>query len=131
MGAGRWHLDQLGRLARQEVDAVFHNTLVASDYGILDEESFEPKPNYWGALLWRRLMGTTVLDTGFANRAGMHVYAHCLRGVPGGVAMLVLNTDPQKEALRFSLFRSHRMTHVSKRAQRRSIVPIVELSVSH
>ena len=23
----------------------------------------------------------------------MHVYAHCLRGVPGGVAVLVLNTD--------------------------------------
>jgi hypothetical protein len=90
------YLDQLGRLARQEVDVVFHNTLVASDYGLLDENTFEPKPSFWGALLWRRLMGTTVLDTGFANRAGMHVYAHCLRGVPGGVAMLVLNTDQQK-----------------------------------
>jgi heparanase 1 len=43
-------------------------------------------------------MGTTVLDAGFANRAGMHVYAHCLRGVPGGVAMLVLNTDRQKSS---------------------------------
>jgi hypothetical protein len=41
-------------------------------------------------------MGRTVLDPGFANRAGMHVYAHCLRGVPGGVAMLVLNTDRHK-----------------------------------
>lgn len=90
------YLDQLGRLARQEVDVVFHNTLVASDYGLLDENTFEPKPNYWGALLWRRLMGTTVLDTGFANRAGLHVYAHCLRGVPGGVAMLALNTDQKK-----------------------------------
>ncbi|HCS43035.1 MAG TPA: hypothetical protein DIW52_09450 [Pseudomonas sp.] len=90
------YLDQLGRLARQEVDVVFHNTLIASDYGLLDENTFEPKPNFWGALLWRRLMGTTVLDTGFANRAGLHVYAHCLRGVPGGVAMLVLNTDRQK-----------------------------------
>jgi hypothetical protein len=90
------YLDQLGRLAHQEVDVVFHNTLVASDYGLLDEESFEPKPNFWGALLWRRLMGTTVLDAGFANQAGMHVYAHCLRGVPGGVALLVLNTDRQE-----------------------------------
>ena len=75
---------------------VFHNTLVASDYGLLDENTFEPKPSYWGALLWRRLMGTTVLDAGFANRAGLHVYAQCLRGVPGGVGMLVLNTDRQK-----------------------------------
>lgn len=90
------YLDQLGRLARQEVNVIFHNTLVASDYGLLDENTFEPKPNFWGALLWRRLMGTTVLDTGFANRAGIHVYAHCLRDVPGGVAMLVLNTDRQK-----------------------------------
>lgn len=92
------YLDQLGRLARQEVDVVFHNTLVASDYGLLDENSFEPKPSFWGALLWRRLMGTTVLDSGFDNRAGMHVYAHCLRDVPGGVAMLVLNTDRQKSS---------------------------------
>jgi heparanase 1 len=90
------YLDQLGRLARQEVDVVIHNTLVASDYGLLDENTFEPKPNFWGALLWRRFMGTTVLDAGFANRAGMHIYAHCLRGVPGGVAILVLNTDRQK-----------------------------------
>jgi hypothetical protein len=90
------YLDQLGRLARQEVNVVMHNTLVASDYGLLDEDSFEPKPNFWGALLWRRFMGTTVLDAGFANRAGMHVYAHCLRGVPGGVAMVVLNTDREK-----------------------------------
>ena len=39
------YLDQLGRLARQEVDVVFHNTLAASDYGLLDENTFEPKPN--------------------------------------------------------------------------------------
>jgi len=58
------YLDQLGRLARQGVAVVFHNTLVASDYGLLDETTFEPKPNYWGALLWRQLMGTTVLDPG-------------------------------------------------------------------
>jgi heparanase len=90
------YLDQLGRLARQQVQVVIHNTLVASDYGLLDEDSFEPKPNFWGALLWRRFMGTTVLDAGTANVAGMHVYAHCLRGVPGGVAVLVLNTDRNK-----------------------------------
>jgi len=87
------YLDQLGRLARQEVVVVMHNTLVASDYGLLDENTFEPKPNYWGALLWRRLMGTTVLEPGVKNGPGLHVYAHCLRGTPGGVAVLAINTD--------------------------------------
>ncbi|MBS0583574.1 MAG: hypothetical protein JSS42_10795 [Proteobacteria bacterium] len=85
------YLDQLGRLARQEVAVVLHNTLVASDYGLLDETTFEPKPKYWAALLWRRLMGTTVLDSGVPIADGSHVYAHCLRGVPGGVAILAIN----------------------------------------
>src|ERR1700759_1159150 len=54
------YLDQLGRLSRQGVQAVMHNTLDASDYGLLDEDTLAPRPNYWAALLWRRLMGTTV-----------------------------------------------------------------------
>jgi len=87
------YLDQLGRLAKQDVQAVFHNTLAASDYGLLDENTFEPKPNYWGALLWRRLMSATVLDSGIPSQAGLHVYSHCLRDAPGGVAVLLINTD--------------------------------------
>jgi heparanase 1 len=87
------YLDQLGRLARQEVKVVFHNTLIASDYGLLDENTFEPKPTYWGALLWRRLMGTTVLDPTIPTRDGLHVFAHCLRGSPRGVAVLVINNS--------------------------------------
>ena len=37
-----------------------HNTLAASDYALLDDHTYAPRPNYWAALLWRRLMGTTV-----------------------------------------------------------------------
>ena len=87
------YLDQLGRLARAGVQIVMHNTLAASDYGLLDETTLKPRPNYWGALLWRQLMGTTVLDAGVAIEHGLHVYAHCQRGTPGGVALLVINTD--------------------------------------
>ncbi len=87
------YLDQLGRLARQDVKVVMHNTLVWSDYGLLDEQSFRPRPNYWAALLWRRLMGRVVLDAGIEPREGLHLYAHCLRDEPGGVALLAINTS--------------------------------------
>jgi hypothetical protein len=87
------YLDQLGRLAKQEVRVVAHNTLVASDYGLLDDKTLAPKPSYWAAVLWRRLMGTTVLESGVPITHGLHVYAHCLRGTPGGVAVLAINTD--------------------------------------
>ena len=70
-----------------------HNTLAASDYALLDERTLAPRPNYWGALLWRQFMGTTVLNSGVPIQAGLHVYAHCQRGTPGGVALLVINTD--------------------------------------
>jgi hypothetical protein len=87
------YLDQLGRLAKAGVQVVMHNTLAASDYGLLDETTLDPRPNYWGALLWRKLMGATVLDSGAPIEAGLHVYAHCQRGTSGGVALLVINTD--------------------------------------
>ena len=87
------YLDQLGRLARAGVQIVMHNTLAASDYGLLDENTLQPRPNYWGALLWRRLMGTTVLDAGVPLHTGLDVYAHCQRAVPGSVSLLVINTD--------------------------------------
>jgi hypothetical protein len=109
-GGDRWastfldsfrYLDQLGDLARRGVQVHMYNTLAASDYGLLDEKTYEPRPNYWAALLWRQLMGTTVLveATGPASGAaaatqqGLRLYAHCLRPHHGGVAVLAINTD--------------------------------------
>src|SRR5205823_3586949 len=86
------YLDQLGRLAKRGVQVIIHNTLASSDYGLLDEHTLIPRPNYWAALLWRRLMGPTVLDAG-PSREGLHLYAHCLRGRPGGVAVLAINNS--------------------------------------
>jgi len=78
-GGNRWaatfldtfrYLDQLGRLARAGVQVVMHNTLAASDYGLLDENAFAPRPNYWGALLWRQLNGKNRARFGSANSNG-------------------------------------------------------------
>jgi hypothetical protein len=110
-GGDRWaksfldtfrYLDQLGRLAKAGVQVVMHNTLAASDYGLLDETTLKPRPNYWGARLWRRLMGAGVLDAGVPVQPGLHVYAHCQRAMPGGVTLLVINNDrnaPQQLAI--------------------------------
>ena len=88
------YLDQLGRLAKQGVKVVAHNTFAASDYALVDGKSgFTPKPNYWGALLWRRLMGTTVLDPGPSPAENLYLFAHDLRGSEGGVAVAVVNAD--------------------------------------
>jgi heparanase len=70
-----------------------HNTFASSDYGMLDESTLAPRPNYWAALLWRKLMGTTVFAAGDAPAAGLNLYAHSLRDHPSGMALLVINPD--------------------------------------
>jgi heparanase len=85
------YLNQHGRLAQKGVQTIAHNTLSASDYGLLDEHTFTPRPNYWAALLWRRLMGRTVLNPGSAAGGDLYVYAHCMRDRPGGVTVLAIN----------------------------------------
>ena len=57
------YLSQLGSMAQRGVQVVTHNTLDASDYGLLDENTLVPRPNYWSALLWRKVMGTTAMSS--------------------------------------------------------------------
>jgi hypothetical protein len=101
-GGNRWdktfldtfrYLDQLGRLARTGVQVVMHNTLAASDYGLLDEGTFRPRPNYWGALLWHRLMGPIVLDANAGGAPELRLYAHCHPGMRGAVSVLAINAS--------------------------------------
>lgn len=44
-------------------------------------------------------MGTKVLDAG-QNRPGLHLYAHCQRGVSGGVTLLAINLETAAKTLR-------------------------------
>ena len=85
-------IDQLGRFARSDVSIVFHNTLAASDYSLIEEGTWLPRPNYWAAVLWRRLVGDVVLDAGSAP-GNLRVYSQCMRGMPGGVTLIALNLD--------------------------------------
>lgn len=98
-------LNQLGTLAQKSVQVVMHNTLASSDYGLLDENTYEPRPDYWAALLWKRTMGPVVLNPGTPKHQPVRIYAHCSPEKHGSVTILALNTDRAKEqtlVLRFS-----------------------------
>ncbi len=84
------YLDTQARLAKQGLDAIFTHALISGSNGVIDEKTFQPNASYWGAVLWRRLMGTRILDAG-AIKPGLHLYAHCQRGTPGGVTVLAIN----------------------------------------
>lgn len=68
-----------------------YNTLASSDYGLIDEETYEPRPNYWASLLWKQTMGTRSLDPGLPQTSEMRTYAQCMKDSAGGVSVLLLN----------------------------------------
>jgi heparanase len=86
------YLEQLGRLAKKGVQVVMHNTLARSEYGLLDHDTHTPRPNYWAALLWNKLMGTEVYEAGILE-AGVDVFVHNLKNKSKGRTVLILNTN--------------------------------------
>lgn len=115
------YLDQLGRLARAGVQLVMHNTLAASDYGLLEEKTFRPRPNYWAALLWHRLMGTTVLDASMAATRVVHAYAHCHPAAKGAASVLLINTSQRGSHAVTLAARANRYTLRARRLQSASV----------
>jgi heparanase len=93
------YLNQNAALAQLGLQAIQHNTLAASDYGLIDRDTMTPRPNYWAAVLRRRTMGSTVLASPKSPSPALRLYAHCLIGKPGGVAVMALNTGKAPQLL--------------------------------
>jgi heparanase 1 len=96
---GLWWLDQLGLLARKQHQVIVRQTLSGSDYGILEDHTLEPRPDFWNSLLWKRLMGTEVFAAqAFGENVGrLRVYAHSSApGAGGDVTVLAINLDHQR-----------------------------------
>ena len=93
------YLNQNGVLAQKGVAVVMHNTLAASDYALIDRDTLSPRPNYWAAVLWKRIMGTTVLASPKSPSPDVRIYAHCLAGQKGGVGLTVLNTGAARQSI--------------------------------
>jgi hypothetical protein len=88
-------LNALGLLARHGLSVFVRQTLSGSDYGLIDDATLTPNPDYWAALLWHRLMGTRILATHLRHApARLRVYAACARG-ERGTTLLALNLDPR------------------------------------
>jgi len=93
-------LNEFGDFATVTDGVIFHNTLASSDYGYLRHGTFEPRPSYFAALLWKRLMGDTVYASGEALREGAHVYVHSRKdGKPGAVWLVINNSWTESTAV--------------------------------
>ncbi|MCB0669933.1 MAG: hypothetical protein KDC80_29105 [Saprospiraceae bacterium] len=84
------YVEQLGCLAKHGVKVVMHNTLCASEYALLEQETHDPRPNYWAALLWSKLMGQEVFEARFTHDQ-VDAFVHNLKHSEKGRAVLLVN----------------------------------------
>ncbi len=90
-------LNELGSFCTLTNGVIFHNTLASSDYGFLQHGSFDPRPNYFAALLWTRLMGNTCYRADVPKTEGAHVYCHSRKDGNDGYCYLVINNSLTEE----------------------------------
>lgn len=96
--ASFYYLNFLGTLARSGVQVAIRWTLSgppSQPYSLIDDSTLTPRPDYWAAVLWHRLMGRTVLAPRAVGAPSptLRTFAACTPGTRGGVTTLALNTD--------------------------------------
>lgn len=95
------YLEQLGRLAQKGVKVVMHNTLASSEYALLEQYTFNPRPNYWAALLWGKFMGTKVYRSPYQVE-GLDIFIHSLKNSKKGYTIMVVNPTEKESSLNLS-----------------------------
>jgi len=101
--ASLWWMDQCGALAANGHKAVMRQTLAGGDYGLLDEQTLDPRPDWWMSLFWKRIMLPVVLRVrveardGERDRGLLRAYAH--RSIDGKhISWLFINVDRSHSA---------------------------------
>ena len=99
---GLWWLDQLGALAREQHDVVIRQSLTGMNYGLIDETTLAPRPDFWNSVMWKRLMGPEVLPAVVSSESGdgakVRAYAHRTAGAPESTTVLLINLHHDRAA---------------------------------
>ncbi|XP_010636823.1 inactive heparanase-2 isoform X1 [Fukomys damarensis] len=116
--AGLLWLNTLGMLASQGIDVVIRHSFFDHGYNHLVDQNFNPLPDYWLSLLYKRLIGPKVLAVYVAGlqrkprpgrviRDKLRIYAHCTNHhnhnyVRGSITLFIINLHRSRKKIKLA-----------------------------
>ncbi|XP_026879533.1 inactive heparanase-2 [Electrophorus electricus] len=116
--AGFLWLNTLGISAMQGIDVVLRHTFFDYGYSHLVDQHFNPLPDYWLSLLFKRLVGPRVLAVHVAGlqrkprpgrviRDKLRIYAHCTSShnhgyVRGSITIYIINLHRSRKKIKLA-----------------------------
>ena len=107
-----WWTDVLGFSAINKQSVVIRQDLIGADYGLLDEQTCDPLPDYWTSLLWKKLMGTQVFRVTISDENPyIRVYAHNtnLKYHKSAVTIVLINLQNQNNSVRCNYLKTNKV----------------------
>ncbi|XP_071116310.1 heparanase-like [Haliotis cracherodii] len=111
--AGFLWLDKLGVASRMGLKGVLRQSYYGQNYSLIEPHTFEPYPDYWLTLLYKRLVGNKVLSVQTNSSNSFRVYAHCARQnsvynyKPGSVVVYIVNVNIYTTVVTFPQFQKN------------------------
>ncbi|XP_029465962.1 inactive heparanase-2 isoform X2 [Rhinatrema bivittatum] len=116
--AGFLWLNTLGMSANQGIHVVIRHSFFAHGYNHLVDQNFNPLPDYWLSLLYKRLVGPKVLAIHVAGlqrkprpgrviRDKLRIYAHCtsyqnINYVRGSITLYIINLHRSRKKIKLA-----------------------------
>jgi len=85
-----WFADWIGIMAEEGSSSVVRSTIVGLDYGLLDPETYDPRPSFLAYVMFRRTVERYRLKT-TADRSLIKAHAFCSAGINGNVTAVLSN----------------------------------------
>ncbi|XP_065409683.1 inactive heparanase-2 isoform X2 [Chrysemys picta bellii] len=114
--AGFLWLNTLGMLANQGIEVVMRHSFFDHGHNHLVDQNFNPLPDYWVSLLYKRLVGPKVLAVHVAGlqreprpgrviRDKLRIYAHCTSShnhnyVRGSITLYIINLHRSRKKIK-------------------------------
>lgn len=100
--SGFLYLGKLGLASTHCHKVVIRQSFYGGYYGMLDPVTHNPLPDYWSALIFKKLVGDRVLDTNRVVESYFQVFSFCSRASRNDIVIMVINLN-RNESVRFSI----------------------------